>query len=447
MKKRDYFISIGLKALLILLIILMLSFSAERVFSATKKAVSIRNSDSQTLEVYNPSGVRGDGVYVDRLLKKAMTELEKTRPPSAGNFPELRIEKIRIGKDAFTEINELFYKRGWTDGLPIIPPTVERVQEILKGADLSPDFVIGEVDPMGGVATVEKIAVNAVMAGCRPAYMPVLMAAVDAVIDPAFNLRGLATTTNPDTPMLIISGSISKQLNINSGTNALGRGWRANATIGRALNLIINNIGGSWPGVTDMSCLGQPGEFTMCLAENDEANPWQPFHMELGHPKVANVVTVIGAEGTHNILGIGQNSEGYLKLVADNLVGMDRPHRSVVLLIIAQDTAAMLAKEGWTISRMSQFISKNALMPFSKYQERFIDTGVARMFGGVPAWVYETKDPNAMIPVPVIDQLLILVSGGPGEKSMLIPGWAGSRAISREIRLPGNWEDLLRQAE
>ncbi len=131
--------------------------------------------------------------------------------------------------------------------------------------------------------------------------------------------------------------------------------------------------------------------------------------------------------------------------MADNLAGMDRAHRSVVLLIIAQDTAAMLAKEGWTKEKIKQFISRNALMPFSKYKERFIDTGMARVLGGVPSWVFEIKEPNTMIPVPFIDQFLILVSGGPGEKSMLIPGWMGSKAISKEIRLPVNWKDLLKK--
>ncbi|MFB3887443.1 MAG: hypothetical protein ACE144_19670 [Thermodesulfobacteriota bacterium] len=399
----------------------------------------------KVIEVYNPAGVRADGIFVDKLIKKTMAELGKTKPPLAGKFPEVKIEKISVKKDEFVEVNELFYKRGWTDGLPVVPPTKERVKEMLAGTDLCPNFVIGEVDPMGGQASVGKIAVNAVMAGCRPEYMPVLIAAVEAIINPEFNLRGMATTTNPDTPLIIISGPITKQLDLNSGSNALGRGWKANATIGRALHLIINNIGGSWPGVTDMSCLGQPGEFSMCLAENEEANPWEPLRMNFGHPKAANVVILVGAEGTHNILGIGQSPEGYLGLVADNLAGMDRSHRSLVLLIIAQDTAAMLAKEAWTKEGISQFISKNALLPFSKYKKRFIDTGMARALGGVPSWVYETKDPNAMIPVPFIDQFLILVSGGPGEKSMLIPGWMGSKAISKEIRLPANWEELLKR--
>jgi hypothetical protein len=398
----------------------------------------------QVVEIYNPAGVRGDGVYVDKLLQKTMKELGKTKPPQAGNFPEGRIETVQIKKDAFSEVNELFYKRGWADGLPIVPPTRERVEEMLKGADLSPDFLVTYVDPMVGQATVEKIAVNAVMAGCRPEYMPVLMAATEAIMDPYFNLRGMATTTNPDIPMIIVSGPIVKQLDINYSTNALGRGWKANASISRALHLILQNIGGSWPGVTDMSTLGQPGEFSMMLAENADVNPWPPLHMEFGHPKAANVVTVIAAEGTHSILGIGQTMEGYLKLVADNMAGMDRATRPAVLLIIAQDTAEMLAREGWTREKMKEFISKNGVIPFSKYKERFIDTGMARLLGGVPSWVFDTKDPNAMIPVPFIDQLLILVSGGPGEKSMLIPGW--SKAVSKEIRLPANWQDLLDKA-
>jgi hypothetical protein len=375
----------------------------------------------QVAEVFNPAGIRPDGIFVDTLLSKTMKELGKTRPPLAGNFPEVRIEKVAVKRDPFAEINDLFYKRGWSDGLPIVPPTKERVEAMLKGSDLSGGFLIATLDPMGGEATVEKIAVNAVMAGCRPEHMSVLIAAVEAVAAPEFNLRGLATTTNPDTPMIIISGPVAKDLDINAGSNALGRGWRANATISRALHLIVQNIGGSWPGITDMSVLGHPGEFSMMLAENEEANPWSPMRMELGYPKMANVVTVLGAEGTQSILGLSHDSEGYLKLVADNLAGMDRPSRSVVLLIIAQDTAKMLARDEWTKEKIVRYIQDNARIPFSKYKKKFIDTGLARLLGGVPSWVFETKDPNALVPVPVIDQLLVLVAGGPGEKSMIIP--------------------------
>ena len=404
---------------------------------------SLSSRAQQVVELYNPAGVREDGIHVDKLLKKTMTELGKTRPPLAGNFPEVRIEKVRIAQDLFGEVNELFYRRGWTDALPIVPPTVERVKETLRGADLFGDYVVATLDPMGGQATVEKIAVNAVMAGCRPEYMPVLMAAVEAIANPVFDLRGIATTTSPDIPMLIVSGPVAGQLGINSGTNALGRGWKANATISRALHLIMQNIGGSWPDVTDMSTLGQPGEISMMIAENEKANPWEPLHMDMGFPRRSNVVTVLAAEGTHSVYGIGRNSEGFLKMIADYLAGMDRAYRSTLLLIIAQDTAQMLARDGWTKEKIRQFIRENARLPFFKYKERFLDPGMARIPGGVPSWILQTRDPQAPIPSPMIDQLLILVAGGPGEKSLLIPGWTAGKAVSKEIRFPANWEELL----
>jgi hypothetical protein len=394
-----------------------------------------------TVEVYNPAGQQPGGVYVDRILKKIMDETGVKRPLLAGKFTGQKKERIRIRTDELSEVNEWFYLRGWTDGLPIVPPTEERVREMLKGSDMPADFVVANLDPMLGQATVEKIAVNAVMAGCRPEYMPVLIAAVELVAKPEFDLKGLATTTNPDVPLLIISGPIVKQLDINSGANTLGRGWQANASISRALHLIIQNIGGSWPGVTDMSTIGQPGDFVMMLAENSEANPWAPLHMELGHSRAANVLAVMAAEGTHSILGIGQSDEGYLKIVAAHLAGLERPYRSVMLLIIAQDTAKMLAGKGWTRETIAAYITDHAKIPFKLYKERYLDTSVLRK--GMPDWVFRVKDPEAMIPSPFIGRLLILVSGGTGEKSMLIPGWSDSEIISKEIRLPSGWEERL----
>lgn len=397
----------------------------------------------RTVEVYNPAGQQPDGVYVDRILKKIMDETGVKRPLLAGKFTGQKKERIGISTDELSEVNEWFYLRGWTDGLPIVPPTEQRVREMLKGTDLPADFVVANLDPMGGQATVEKIAVNAVMAGCRPEYMPVLIAAVELVAKPEFDLKGLATTTNPDAPLLIISGPIVGQLDINSGTNTLGRGWQANTSISRALHLIIQNIGGSWPGVTDMSTIGQPGDIVMMLAENSEANPWNPLHMELGHPRAANVLAVMAAEGTHSILGIGQSDEGFLKLVAAHLAGLERPYRSTMLLIIAQDTAKMLAGKGWTRDKIAAYITDHAKIPFKLYKERYLDTSVLRK--GMPDWVFRVKDTDAMIPSPFIDRLLILVAGGTGEKSTLIPGWYDSGIMSKEIRLPSNWDDLLQK--
>jgi hypothetical protein len=399
------------------------------------------SSASNTVEVYNPSGIRQDGVYVDELLKKTMTETKKTRPALAAQFPKVKVEKITVAKDMFLEVNDLFYKRGWTDGLPIVPPTQERVQEMLKGTNLPPDQVIGTVELMKGQATVEKIAVNAVMAGARPEYMPVIIAGVQAICEPDFDLYGLSSTTNPDTPMYIINGPIAKQLDINSGTNALGRGWIANSTIGRALKLIVNNIGGSWPGLSDMSVLGTPGDYSMLLAENEDANPWQPLSVDLGYPKGANVITALGAEGTHNLLASNLGSIGFMNAVADHLTGLERPHRANVLLIIAQDTAGVLARDGWTKPKIEQYVKDRAKIPFSKYKERFIDQGV-----GVPDQFKEVKDPNELIPTPLLDRLIIIVSGGPGVKNMIIPVWGNSKPQSKEIKLPPNWDQLIKSA-
>ncbi|MEN6638509.1 MAG: hypothetical protein ABFC95_04845 [Smithella sp.] len=397
----------------------------------------------RTVEVYNPAGQQPDGIYVDRILKKIMDETGVKRPLLAGKFTGQKKERVSIRTDEFSEVNEWFYLRGWTDGLPIVPPTEQRVREMLKGSDLPGDFVVASLDPMSGQATIEKIAVNAVMAGCRPEYMPVLIAAVELVAIPEFDLKGHATTTNPDVPLLIVSGAIVKQLDINSGTNTLGRGWQANASISRALHLIIQNIGGSWPGVTDMSTIGQPGDFVMMIAENGDANPWEPLHMELGHPRTANVVAVMAAEGTHSILGIGQSDEGYLKIVAAHLAGLEKPYRGTTLLIIAQDTAKMLAEKGWTREKIVAYITDHAKIPFQLYKERYLDTSVLRK--GIPDWVFRVRDPETMIPNPFIDKLLVLVAGGTGEKSTLIPGWSNAGIMSKEIRLPSNWGDLLQK--
>lgn len=372
------------------------------------------------------------GSYVDDVITKAIRGKGGGKPPLSGEFPRLRLELIET-RDVYEDVNDLFYQRGWTDGLPIVPPTEEKVKKMLRGTDIWMDEAIGYIDPLKGKATVEKIAVNAVMAGCRPEYLPVVIEAVRVVADPDFGLLGMSTTTNPDTPMIIVNGPIARKLGINAGTNALGRGSIANATIGRALSLIINNIGGSRPGITDLSCLGQPGEFTMCLAENEEKNPWEPLHVELGYEKDSSVVTVVPAEGTHAILGIGWDDKGFLSLIADHLANLERSFRPIFILIIAQDTAAMLASRGWTKASIRKFIQEHARIPFSKYKKRFIDT---KKTHNVPEWVLKTTDPDAMITVPFLDHLVILVSGGTGEKSMLIPVWSATKKlISREVRI------------
>ncbi|MFR4118828.1 MAG: hypothetical protein ACLT2T_08285 [Bilophila wadsworthia] len=247
-------------------------------------------AQAASLTVCNPAGQSEDGVYVDTILASSSG--------TAVDFPRADTETIEAAGDGLEAFNALFLARGWGDGLPLVPPTPERVKAMLAGYDLPDDFPIATLPPLDGVATVGKIAVNAVMAGCEPRHMPLLVAAVEAVSQPEFDLRGVATTTNPDSVLVIVSGPIVKRLGINAGTNTFGRGNRANACIGRALHLIISNVGGSRPSITDMSTLGQPGDFAMFLAENADASPWPSFHTEYGFLPERNVVTVAAVEGT-----------------------------------------------------------------------------------------------------------------------------------------------------
>jgi len=408
--------------------------------------VTFAKEKNDFVEVYNPAGIRENGVYVDKLLAKTMKETKRKGPILAGSFPEVKIEKVKIKSDAATDVYNLFYKRGWTDALPIVAPTPDKVKAMLSGTDLDPRFVVAVLDPMKGQATVEKIAVNAVMAGCQPEYMPVLIAAVEALADSAFDLKGMSNTTSPDTPFLILTGPIITDIDFNVDTNTMGRGRRANSTIGRAINLIINNVGGAWPGINDLSGIGLPAEYGMVVGENTaEYNPWPSLNSDLGFSKTSNVVTLMGAEGIRGVVGIGRTPEGFLQLVAEHMSGLaaQRPRWPVVALLIARDTAIELAKAGYTKESIREGILKYGSIPFSKYKERF----------SIPRWSNEIQNaeviatsPDEMIPQPTIDQFIILVAGGSGEKSMIIPGWFGAtKAVSKEIRLPANWQEVIKK--
>ncbi|ETW94346.1 MAG: hypothetical protein ETSY1_35235 [Candidatus Entotheonella factor] len=203
--------------------------------------------------------------------------------------------------DDFEAFNDYAMAQGWSDGLPLIPPTEARVERMLQGYERTSGSVIAHLPVEEAPCTVEKLAINAVMAGCKPSYMPLLIATVQAVVDPAFNLTAIQATTNPVTPMIIVNGPIRQQLGINSGYGCFGPGWQANATIGRALRLLLINVGGAVPGVQDMSVMGQPGKYTMCVGENEEESPWEPLHVERGLQPRQSAVTVVGISGCFNI--------------------------------------------------------------------------------------------------------------------------------------------------
>src|SRR5262245_15716423 len=252
-------------------------------------------------------------------------------------------------KDSFENIFEFFeqcYERGWTDGLPVLPPTEEAVNRMLRYTDRSRYDVVARVPPRNGIATVEKIAINAVMAGCRPEYLPVLIAAVEAMVQPEYNLYGRQTTTHPGAHLLIVHGPIRKELDVNCRHNLFGHGWRANATMGRALRLMMINLGGNKPGITDMATHGHPGKYSYCMGEDEEGSPWQPFHVERGLAAGTSAVTMVCAEAPHNINDQqSKTPEMYLGSAASTMahLGGNAVYRSGLkseqLLVIPSETA------------------------------------------------------------------------------------------------------------
>ncbi|HJD97956.1 MAG TPA: hypothetical protein K8W16_09970, partial [Mailhella massiliensis] len=380
---------------------------------------------ARALTVCSPSGFTEAGMPVDALLTGAGADARDVHA---------RQESVKGDGDVLEAFNALFLARGWGDGLPLIPPTPERVEKMVAGCGLPGDLPIAVLAPMGGVATVENIAVNAVMAGCEPRHMPLLTAAVEAVSQPEFDLRGMATTTNPDAVLMIVSGPMVEKLGLNAGCGTFGRGSRGNAAVSRALHLIIQNVGGSRPGITDMSNLGQPGDFVMFLAENAGASPWTSYHTEMGFPEESNVVTVAAVEGYAGIMGIGYDGREYLELIAAWLRGHDRPYRSAVILVVAQDTAKMLEREGWTRENMRAYLREHARIPLREWRRLYHAEKERRR--GVPREAFSLRDGNALVPKPFWDAMPIIVSGGAGEKSMLMPCWAAGRMVSREVRLP-----------
>ena len=213
---------------------------------------------------------------------------------------KLASEKLVVD-DSIESINNLFIERGWSDGLPIIPPTEQAVEKMILGTKRDPSDVIANIPPCWGEATVEKIAINAVMAGCLPEYMPLIVTVVEAMAEERFRLAEIQPTTHPVAPLIIVNGPIVNQLHINSKSGAFGPCWRSNATIGRAIRLILLNIGGALPGKLDLSTQGQPSKYTYCIAENEEDSPWEPLHVEKGFNALTSTVTMVAAENPHNI--------------------------------------------------------------------------------------------------------------------------------------------------
>jgi hypothetical protein len=397
-------------------------------------------SDQKTMQVYNPAGIRQDEVYVDKLIMKGMVEVKRYTPPLAAEFPEVRIEKVAVSRDAYEEINDLFYRRGWTDGLPIVPPTRERVKEMLRGTDLPPGQVIGIVESLKGQATVEKICVNAVMAGCRPEYLPIVIAAVEAITEGSFNLLGVQTTDESVAPLLIVNGPIASELSINGSFGLLGPGRQANAAIGRTIRLIMNNIGGGWPGLISQAATGHPGRYTLCFAENEEKSPWEPLHVELGYGREANTLTVMRAESIVNVTG----GPAELASVMGSLASaFSVRHGGKICVILSPYVARELAAKGWTKKDVKRYLYENGRIPVSQFKKSW-----GMITSGMPDWAKGLEKNGAVPVVKSSEDITVLIAGGDLSipQHVYFPTWGGSTRLTKQIKLPAHWQDLVRSA-
>jgi len=339
-------------------------------------------------------------------------------------------ERIPLPDDA-SAIFDYYEEQGWTDGLPIIPPTEERVQKMLGGTKAAPDKSLGQIPPSNSDVVVAKVATNAVMAGCRPEYMPVVLCALEALLDPLCNLYGYQATTYPKAPLIIVNGPVRQRIKLNSGYGVFGPGWRANATIGRAVRLCMLNIGGGTPGVTDKDTHAHPGKYTMCIGENEENSPWEPLHVERGFKKEDSCVTVLLSEGPHNINDHDNTTgKGVLGVCADTMctLGMNIVfrHNSDPVLMLGPEHAANCAQDGFSKRDVKKFIWNKARLPHYK-----LKTGGMYSFHTWPVW-YMSLDEHDLLPLcPDENQIIVIVAGGPGKQSACVPPL--TRSVTKRV--------------
>ena len=333
-------------------------------------------------------------------------------------------------------IQEFFETQGWTDGLPFVPPTRERVEEMYRYIDYAPGDVIARIAPRNAEATVERIAINAVMAGCRPAYMPVLIAAVQAIAQDPFDLNGMQATTHPCAVMIMVNGPLARELDINSGHNMYGPGWRANASIGRAMRLIQLNVGGATPGEGDKSTQGSPAKYSFCFAENEAANPWEPLHVEHGFDPQDSVVTVMAAEGPHNVQdhgsitgrGILTTIAGSMKKLGGNDFVMGVGGQPMV--VFGPEHAATVAADGISKDEVKQFLWEHVRIPGSEFSPdwELRDDRMEKLKG-------ITGSTDALIVAEHWSRIEVVVAGGAGKHSSWIPTFGGdlTETVMRRI--------------
>ncbi|MBM3670820.1 MAG: thioredoxin family protein [Actinobacteria bacterium] len=343
---------------------------------------------------------------------------------------QLRSRRVELG--AHEDEMEAMFERGWSDGLPLVPPTPERVAHLLTGTTRNPDDVVAVVPPDLTECTVEKVAINAVMAGCRPEYLPVVLAAVEAACTEEFNIHGVLATTMPVGPVVIVNGPITRAIGMNSGGNVLGQGNRANATIGRALQLVIRNVGGGRPGEVDRAAHGNPGKFTFCFAEDETGSPWEPLHVSRGFASDQSAVTVFAGEGPRVVVDqLSREADSLVRTYAACLRTVAHPKTVVAIdatLVIGPEHSRVFRQAGWSRARLHEELGTLLQIP---------GTELIRGAGGITEGMPEGFADTVLPKFRDGGLLIVHAGGGAGLFSEIIGGWVGgaigSEPVTREV--------------
>lgn len=344
---------------------------------------------------------------------------------------------------------ELFVERNWSDGLPVIVPTPERVERMFDCIDWQPDQSLGTMPPRDGAVTIEKLAINAVAAGCKPEYMPALIAATQAILEAQFNLSGVQTTGNPCTPLYVFSGPLIRDLELNYSFNVFGSGNRANATIGRAMNLIRITLGGAISGEVDKATHGHPGKYTYCFAEHPDESPWEPHHVTMGYDPEATTVTVIAGEGPTRVVDEGEGGpRAILRTFADGMsrLGTNKLYwpKGEFGVLFGPTHAEMLATRGFSKWDVQMSLFENARRTIRDIKGPYGTAGIypKRIW---PKWI-DDEDPDQRVPVVrTPEDILVWVAGGYTISGAVIPTWgAADRAVRPLTNAKG---ELLRGIE
>ncbi|WP_119418868.1 thioredoxin family protein [Desertibaculum subflavum] len=350
-------------------------------------------------------------------------------------YGEVKFAARRVDIDEHEDEAEAMHARGWSDGLPLVPPTPVRVHRMLKGTKRDPAEVIGNVPPDLAPVTVEKIAVNAVMAGCKPEYLPVVIAAVEAALMEPFAMHGVLATTMFCGPIVIVNGPKARAIGMNARGNALGQGNRANATIGRALQLVIRNVGGGRPQEVDRSALGHPGKYTFCFAEDEEGSCWEPLSVERGFAPGASTVTLFAGDGVHGVVDQqSRTPESLARSFALTLRSVNHwklAQSGDAILVVSPEHERTFREAGWNKARLRQELDRLLMLPAEEMVR-----GAGGIAEGIPATALADKK---RIPKFRQGGLLIVRAGGSaGMFSAVIAGWGasgamGSSPVTREI--------------